>query len=180
MPTWIALFRGINVGGKNSLPMRDLKKLLEQLRCTDIRTYIQSGNVVFQASEGKGENLARRITAIVARDHDIDAPVIVIEPKALDKAIKANPFPDAVSNPKSLHLYFLAEKPNKPDIDALTRLKTDTESFAIKDRVLYLHTPKGFATSKLARAIERKLGVDVTARNWRTVTKVHELAQSKE
>ena len=177
MPTWIAFFRGINVGGNNPLAMRDLTALLKKLNCADIRTYIQSGNVVFLSSEGKADSLSRRITSTVAREHGFEPLVIVLDEKELAKALAGNPFPKAVSDPKSLHLYFLAAKPKPTDVESLKELSTKTERIAVKDRVLYLHTPDGFGKSKLAAAIERRLKVDATARNWHTAAKMLELAQ---
>jgi uncharacterized protein (DUF1697 family) len=178
MPTWIAFFRGINVGGKSTLPMKELVPLLEERGCTDIRTYIQSGNVVFQSSEAKPEALSRRIASSIARQRGLEVGVVVLSPKQLKKAIAANPFPDAESDPKSLHVYFLADDPGGPYKHAMEKLKADTESFVFKRGVLYLHTPKGFGKSKLAAGVERATGVSATARNWKTVTKVLEMAES--
>ncbi len=175
MPTWIAFFRGINVGGKNVLPMRELVSLLEQRGCVDIRTYIQSGNVVFQSSESKSESLSRRIASTIARECGFDPAVMILSEKELAVAVSGNPFRKAEADPKSLHLYFLASKPKRSDVSKLNELKSENESFAVKDAVLYLHTPDGFGKSKLAGNVERLLGVAATARNWRTVTKMCEL-----
>ena len=94
----------------------------------------------------------------------------------LAQAIAANPFPAAAAEPKSLHLYFLAQPP-AADLVALNALKASGEAFAIVDKVFYLHTPNGFGRSKLAAGAEKRLGVQITARNWRTANKVLELAQ---
>ncbi len=177
MPTWIAFLRGVNVLGKNSLPMRDLTAYLKKLNCADIRTYIQSGNVVFQCSEGKPESLSRRITSTIAREKGFEPAVIVLGEKDLAKAVAGNPFPKATVDPKSLHVFFLSAKPKSSNVESLEELRTKTERLAVKDKLLYLHTPDGFGKSKLAAAIERRLGVEATARNWRTVTKMLELAQ---
>ena len=177
MPTWIAFIRGINVVGNNSLPMRELTGYLQKLNCADIRTYIQSGNVVFHSSEGNPDSLAHRISATIARERGFEPLVMVVDEKELAKAIAGNPFPKAAADAKSLHVFFLSAKPKPANVKSLDQLKTQTERFAVKDKLLYLHTPDGFAKSKLAGAIERRLGVDATARNWRTVTKMLEIAQ---
>ena len=87
-----------------------------------------------------------------------------------DHSFAAGSFPGAADNPKSVHLFFLDEAPAKPDLKSLEALKTKTEGFALKGKVFYLHTPDGFGTSKLAMRAGKLLGVEGTARNWRTVT----------
>jgi uncharacterized protein (DUF1697 family) len=89
-------------------------------------------------------------------------------------------FPAAVENPRSLHLFFLAQTPKSPDLDALSRLAVGREAFALKGKIFYLHTPDGFAESKLRSRVERFTGVDATARNWRTVSALNALAQDLE
>lgn len=180
MKTWIALFRGINVGGKHLLPMKDLRVLLEHEGCTDVRTYIQSGNVLFRSPLSDASRVATRLRSAVAKSRGFEPHVLVLTLKELEKAVVANPFPEADANPKSLHLFFLAEKPQKPDTKAMDGLRTRTESFELKDRVLFLHTPAGFGISKLAQRAERLLGVEATARNWRTVSTILAMAKSYE
>ncbi|HEX7781001.1 MAG TPA: DUF1697 domain-containing protein [Vicinamibacterales bacterium] len=170
MKTYIALFRGVNVGGSNMLPMASLKTLIETCGCADVQTYIQSGNVVFRSSAPDATKLAGRLGAAVLKGHGFEPRVLVLTREELERAANGNPFPQAAANPKSVHLFFLAEKPKKPDFEALEATKTRTERFALKDRVFYLHTPDGFGTSKLAARAEKLLGVAATARNWRTVT----------
>lgn len=170
MNTYITLFRGINVGGNNMLPMKALKALIEQNGCVDVRTYVQSGNAILRSSISNPENLAKRLSAAVSKNHGFVPRVLVLTRAELEKAAAANPFPQAHANPKSLHLFFLAARPNKPDLKAIEGVKTKTEAFALKDRVFYLYTPDGFGASKLAARAEQLLGVDATARNWRTVT----------
>jgi uncharacterized protein (DUF1697 family) len=169
MKTYVALFRGINVGGHNALPMRELKVLLERAGCTDVRTYIQSGNAVFRTATADDGRLARQLTASVATSRGFEPRVLVLTIAALRAAAAANPFPDACANPSSLHLVFLAERAKKPDLTAMDALKSKSERFVLDGRTLYLHTPDGFGVSKLAPRLERLLGVEATARNWRTV-----------
>lgn len=178
MNTWIALFRGINVGGKQMLPMKDLRALLEGEGCTDVKTYIQSGNVVFRSPLSDASRVATRLSTAVANSRGFEPHVLILTRKELERAVAANPFPDACAQPKSLHLFFLAQKPKSPDTRAMDGIKAKTESYVLKDRVFYLHAPAGFGISKLAQRTERLLGVDATARNWRTVSTILALTRS--
>lgn len=177
MPTYIALFRGINVGGKNSLPMRDLVAALESLGLSDVKTYIQSGNAVFRAKSRSANKLGREISSAIEANHGFAPQVMVLPVASFRQAIEQNPFPQAQAEPKSLHLYFLDAAPKKPNLDRLAELQAETESFQIIDQVFYLHAPAGIGRSKLAAAVEKALGVGTTARNWRTVEKILELAE---
>lgn len=176
MTRWIVLFRGINVGGRGLLPMKELVAVLKDQGYADVRTYIQSGNVVLRSRESRPERVSARIAKAVSESHGFRPAVLTLGADDMRQAAEANPFPKAQNDPKSLHLFFLAESPKRPDLGALEALKSATESFALADKVLYLHAPDGIARSKLAARAERLLGVDATARNWRTVTKVLELA----
>ena len=122
MTSYVALLRGINVGGHNKLPMQDLRDILAALGCKDIKTYIQSGNAVFRSDD-------------------------------YQSILSANPFPDAVDNPKSLHVSFLSENPAEPDLTALDALKSSTENYALLENAFYLYAPDGIGRSKLATAI---------------------------
>jgi uncharacterized protein (DUF1697 family) len=176
--TFVALFRGINVGGNNRLPMKDLEALLEKNGCIDVQTYIQSGNVIFRTAMSDGVRLAERLTAAVSARHGFEPRVLVLTRQELERAALGNPFPEADANPKSVHLFFLTERPKKADLKSLETLKTKTERFALEGKILYLHTPDGFGSSKLAQRAERLLGVEATARNWRTVTTLLEMARA--
>jgi len=179
MKTYIALFRGINVGGSNVLPMKDLKRLFEQSGCVDVQTYIQSGNVVCRSAISDADRLAKQVTAAVSTRHGFAPRVLLLTRRDLERAVAGNPFPEAEHNPKSVHLVFLAERPKKPDMKALEEIKAKSERFALKASVFYLNTPDGFGTSKLAARAERLLGVEATARNWRTVTMLLEMAKGQ-
>ncbi|MGH7546859.1 MAG: DUF1697 domain-containing protein [Gemmatimonadales bacterium] len=176
MNAYIALFRGINIVGRHLLPMSELRLLLEQTGCVDVRTYIQSGNAIFRSGLS-AERLATRLRAAVSKSHGFEPRVLVLSRRELESAAAGNPFPEAAKNPRTLHLFFLAERPMKPDLKALEAIKAKTEQFELKGRIFYLHTPDGFGTSKLAERAERLLGVDATARNWRTVTTLLEMAK---
>lgn len=176
MPVYIGLLRGINVGGKNKLPMKALSRILEQHNCTNIQTYIQSGNVIFEHPEHQTEELAEDITQTITQKHGFSPDVLIITVQNMKEATDKNPYPNAKAEPKSLHLFFLKDTPENPDIDALNTLKAESESFALINNVLYLHAPEGIGRSKLAAQAEKKLGVSVTARNWNTINKLLEMA----
>ncbi len=177
MSTWVALLRGVNVVGKHVLPMHNLIALFEREGCEGARTYIASGNVVFRSPRSLASRLPTRIAAAISRSRGFAPRVLVRSAAELASAVARNPFAAAVENPKSLHLYFLARVPKSPDLDALSRLASGREAFALQGRFLYLHTPDGFAESKLRSRVERFMGVDATARNWRTVTALNAMAQ---
>ena len=177
MITWIALLRGINVLGSNSLPMEELAALLQREGFADVRTYIQSGNAVFRSTAGSANSLASRIGRAVHKAKGFHPKVVVLNAKALERAASNNPFPKAECQPKTLHLFFLSEEPLCADLASLNRLRSGKEAFAFREKVFYLHTPDGFAVSKLAKNAERHIHVDATARNWNTITKLLEMAK---
>lgn len=178
MTTLIALLRGINVGGKNRLPMKDLVAILEQAGARNVRTYIQSGNVVFQGNTKDRAVLSRKIAASISRAYGFEPRVLILELEAVVEAMQGNPFPEAETSPKSLHLGFLTRAPAHPDLDKLEDLATNSERFRLVGPVFYLHAPDGVGRSRLAASAEKLLGVPMTARNWKTICKIRELAES--
>jgi uncharacterized protein (DUF1697 family) len=180
MTTWVAFLRGINVGGANILLMKDLTSSLEKSGLFSVRTYIQSGNIVFQSPEIDASPLAKRMRTSILERHGLEPRVLLLKASELEHAAASNPFPQAEANPKSLHLYFLAELPLNPNLEALHRVQSSKESFVLDGRVFYLHAPDGIGRSKLAEQAERRLGVDATARNWNTVCKVLDMVRRLE
>jgi uncharacterized protein (DUF1697 family) len=178
MKTYIALFRGINVGGKNVLPMKELAALLEDLGAQGAQTYIQSGNAVFRSKEGDAARLSSRISAEIKKRRGFEPHVLLLERADLERAVQANPFPEAEADPAALHVGFLAAIPERPDLGKLEGLKKDRERFHLAGQVFYLHAPEGVGRSKLAASAEKLLGVPMTDRNWRTVCKLWEMAQA--
>ncbi len=174
---YIALFRGLNMGGHNILPMKELVKLLEKLGFSDVRTYIQSGNAVFRSKGQHASRLSDKISAEIRKIHGFSPHVLLLEKEEMHKIVASNPFPEAESDPKSLHLLFLTSEPESPDMKALEKIKKQSERFRLKGNVFYLHAPEGVGRSKLAMNAERLLGVPVTGRNWRTVTKIMEMVK---
>jgi len=173
--TWIALFRGVNVGGRNLLPMKALVALLAEEGLDEARTYIQSGNVVFRGA-GSAAAIAERILAAVAARFGFRPHLLLLSAADLERAASANPYPEACATPQYLHLWFLVEAPTAAGAKSLEAVRAPSERFTVRGRVLYLHAPEGIGRSKLAARAESLLGVAATARNWRTVTQLLELA----
>ena len=177
MNTYVALLRGINVGGNCPLPMKELVAILDALGATNVRTYMQSGNAVFSLGKMNSAQFSRQLSTEVSRRHGFEPKVQILPVEALEQASTENPFPEAATDPVSLHLGFLASAPGNPDLNALSRLKKESERFHLTERVFYLHAPEGVGRSKLAANAEKLLGVSMTDRNWRTVVNVMELAR---
>jgi uncharacterized protein (DUF1697 family) len=177
MNTYVAFFRGINVGGNNSLPMKELIAILEDTGARNIKTYIQSGNAVFQSTEKDPSQLANQLAVEIKRRHGFEPYILILDLEAIKRAIAENPFPEAEAEPSSLHLGFLASRPSSPNLVKLSSLKKESEQFHLSDQVFYLHAPEGVGRSKLASSSEKLLGVPMTVRNWRTVCKVMEMAE---
>ena len=176
MNTYVALVRGINVGGK-SLPMKEFVSILDDLGAGDVKTHIQSGNAVFQSKSDDAPHLASKIGSEIKKRRGFEPRVLVLRLEDVEEAIAANPFPEAESDHATLHLGFLTSVPDDPDFERLESLKKDSERFRLIDRVFYLHVPEGVGRSKLAANAERLLGVAMTDRNWRTVRKITEMAK---
>lgn len=177
MQIYVALLRGINVGGSHMLPMKELRLLFEQSGCVDVKTYIQSGNVVFRSAISDAGRLAKQVTAAVSKKRGFEPRVLLLTRSELERAAAGNPFSEANDNPQSVHLFFLAEPAKNADLKSLDTLRAKSERYALKGKVLYLHTPDGFGRSKLAARAERCLCVEATARNWRTVTTLLDMAK---
>ena len=170
MNTYIALFRGINVGGKNVLPMKDLAGILEGMGFTNIQTYIQSGNVIFQSPGRRTETMTRDIASSIAGSHGFTPKVLLLERSELADIIENCPFKEAEG--KALHFFFLESKPVNADLEGLNAVKLESEHFMLFEKTFYLHAPDGMGRSRLAAKVERCMGVPVTARNWNTVSKL--------
>ena len=172
MKTHIALFRGINVGGKNILPMKELVSVLESLDSKNVKTYIQSGNAVFESTGKDALSLSQKIRVEIKKRHGFEPHVLLLTHGALQRVIVENPFPEAETDPKALHVGFLASAPENPDLKKLESLKRDSERFHLIKKVFYLHAPEGVGRSKLAANAEKCLEVPMTDRNWRTVCEI--------
>lgn len=178
MSRQIALLRGINVGGHNSFPKAKQRELAESLGFEDVSVLLQTGNIVFADPGTPPEETARVIHGRIAADLGLTVPVLVRTGDELAAAVAANPFPQAVPEPKSLHVTFLSAVPaDTSRLDALDPAAFAPDQYRLIGRELYLWCPGGIGRSKLADAVSRApLGVTATARNWNTVTKLLALA----
>jgi uncharacterized protein (DUF1697 family) len=174
--TYAALLCGVNLGSRNKVSMADLGALVAALGYEDVRTYLQSGNVVFVATE-PGATIVRRLEEALARELGVPASVIVRTRTELRRVVDANPFARRERDPKKLLVTFLADTPSRAAVRALDPTEHAPDEFAVVRREVYLHCPNGYGRTKLSNAyFERKLGVAGTNRNWRTVTALAELA----
>ncbi len=177
MPTYIALLRGVNVGGKNKLPMQELRAALLGGGFSDVATYIQSGNVVLQSDSQKPEAVAPAISAVIKTRFGFEVPATVRSAEQLRAVIENNPFLARGCNPKALHVAFLA---HRPDPDAVKRLdpeRSPPDEFIVHGDEIYLHCPNGLARSKLTNAwFDSQLGTISTVRNWNTVRRLFAMA----
>ena len=178
MNTYIALLRGINVGGHNSLPMKNLVAIMVNLGLEKIRTFIQSGNVVFDYSGQDASLLPQKINTEIDQQFRFSPLVIILTLPEFERAVANNPFDHQVSDPRNLHFGFMASKPEQPDLKRMEYLKANSEQFHLTDRVFYLFAPMGIGKSKLAAQVEKLLGVSMTDRNFRTVQKLLEIAHA--
>jgi len=188
MASHLALLRGINVGGRNKVPMAELRDVVASLGHTGVTTYIQSGNVLFTTPENDTDELASALEAAITGAFDVTSSVVVLSRDDLAQILDRNPYPEE-PNPKLVHVMFLSAE---PPADLLDRIKVAEGAAAAKgsrDTVtaigpaLYLHTPDGFGTSELAQVLFRIIGtpgqkdITATARNWATATKLLSLCE---
>ena len=177
--SFICLIRGVNVGGNKLLKMDVLRALCESIAgVTAAKTYLQSGNVVFRSGLDGGV-LTKRIEDGIRKATGFEAKVILRTASEMRDVIAANPFTAGPQrNPKALLVAFLGGAIGNEARALLSKLKIDSEELHFGDRELYLYLPEGIAGSKLSNALtEKKLGVNVTARNWNTVNALLELAE---
>lgn len=172
---FIVLFRGINVGGNKVAKMQTLRAALDKAGFGDVATYIQSGNVVL-TSEKTASGVADGVETMFSETFGFFARVSVRTAREWRRLVDDNPFPQAAEDPRRLHAVLLDGMPAADVAERLRDKATATERFVIGEGVLYLFTPDGFGTSKLAEALDRLVKVPLTARNWRTVLTLMQMA----
>lgn len=171
MATYVALLRGVNVGGKNTVPMARLRATFESLGHGEVRTFIQSGNVVFTARRSV---TPKSLETAIAQEFGVATTVVLRTPGELEKVVKLNPFPKA--DPAQLHVGFMVKKPAAAAVAKLDGEPFEPEAFAVRGREIYFHLPNGMGRTKLPGYIDRRLEVPTTVRNWKTVNKLVALA----
>jgi uncharacterized protein (DUF1697 family) len=178
MPSRIVLLRGINLGSRNRIAMPVLRKALADAGFDDVQTYLQSGNVVL-SSRAAPATVARKCEALIGERLGLDIAVVVRTRDELAEVVRRNPLGDVAKDPKRYQVSFLSAKPAAEVVRKLEALAADGERLVASGRELYAWHPSGVARSKLWAALAgRGLGVTATARNWTTVTKLLELADS--
>jgi len=181
MNTYIAMFRGVNVSGQKKIAMDDLRGLCEALDLVNVRTYVQSGNVVFESEEQDASIIAKRIETQIQNAYGYIVPVIIRRPEELRRIIGSNPFlQERNEDPAWLHVTFLYETPSEAKLKELRNPSDNGDEFSIGEKEIFLYCPNGYGTSKLSNAFfERKLGMPTTTRNWRTVNALYQMVSER-
>jgi uncharacterized protein (DUF1697 family) len=173
----IALLRGINVGGKNLVPMKELAALFAAAGCSEVATYIQSGNVIFRAPAKLAPKLPAQLTKAIEARFGCRVPVVVRTAGELRRVAEENPFLRERADPDALHVAFLADEPAAARVAALDPKRSPTDRYLVRGREIYLHCPDGLARTKLTNQyFDSQLATTSTVRNWRTVLKLLELS----
>ncbi|HHH54290.1 MAG TPA: DUF1697 domain-containing protein [Bacteroidetes bacterium] len=174
----IAILRGINVGGKRKILMKDLKLVFEKLNFKDITSYIQSGNIVFDSAEGLDNNLLElKIKKAILDNFGFDVPVIIRTQKEINEIIAENPFLQNDVDISHLHLTFLNKIPEEQNLKLISKMNFSPDRFLINGKNIYIYCEGKYHKSKLTNNFfEKKLKVTATTRNWKTVLKLSELS----
>ncbi|HME08844.1 MAG TPA: DUF1697 domain-containing protein [Bryobacteraceae bacterium] len=176
MKTYVALLRAINVGGKNKLPMTDLVEIFSDAGCVNVRSYIQSGNVIFSASPRCAARLPVLIPTRVGERFGHKPPIILRTAEQIETVFATNPFLKMGAPEETLHVMFLADVPAPGAVKALDPDRSPPDTFLVQGQEIYLRMPNGMGETKLTNAyFDSKLATISTARNWRTVGKLLEL-----
>jgi uncharacterized protein (DUF1697 family) len=176
--TYVALLRGINVGGKHILPMRQLVEVVGQVKCTNVRSYIQSGNVVFSAPPAVAAKVPLLAGKEIEKRFGFSAPVILRDAEQLAGVVHRNPYLKAGAPDGFLHVYFLADLPRPEAVATLDPARSFPDVFSVVGQEIYLSLPNGMGRSKLTSAyFDSRLSTVCTARNWATVLKLHQMMQ---
>ncbi len=168
----VALIRGINVGKAKRVAMADLRRIVENLGYTDVRTLLNSGNVVFGAPRSAKGDPARRIESAMTKRLGVSARVTTLTAAELAAILAKNPFGKTASDPSRLLVAVLREAADRPRLAALSKEDWSPEELALGPRAGYLWCPPGIAEGRLFEAVDRALGDAVTTRNWATMMKL--------
>ncbi len=176
MPRYVALVRGVNVGGHNKLPMAKFRDLLSESGFTDVTTYLQSGNAVFTAARRSPATLAKTVETALKEELKLNVQVLVVTGDRLQRIVKDNPMVKDDDDPTHLYVAFLSGKPNVKALQAIDADRYAPDRFIVVGDVAYLHYPKGMGRSRLDPGVVfGRCGVWATARNWRTVGQLLDL-----
>jgi uncharacterized protein (DUF1697 family) len=185
MVTYISILRGINVSGQKLIKMDALRKSYENMGFKNVKTYVQSGNIIFTCNHFEINDLEQKISRQIEQDFGFEVPVIVLTIEKLKQVIENNPFlKDPDKDQSFLHVTFLASKPDQYDHKTIEDKKQSGEEISISNTAVYLYCPNGYGRTKLTNNfLETKLKVGATTRNWKTTNELykiaHELIQAK-
>jgi uncharacterized protein (DUF1697 family) len=172
---FVALLRGINVGGARKVPMKRLTPLFEAAGHTDVAAYIQSGNVVFASSRTQDGAIERDLEERVAEEFGFAVAVVVRSAKEMSAVLKNNPYLDHEPDFAKLGVTFLPVAPAKAALAAFDYDRYQPERALVRGREIFFHLPNGFGVAKLPDALARTIKIDGTMRNWNTVTKLYDM-----
>ena len=176
MKTFIALLRGINVGGQKKIKMADLRETLQNIGLESVTTYIQSGNVVFCSTESDVQKLEESIFDAIKKNFGFEVPILITSQEEIESILALNPFANE-TNLNNLYFVLLKQSPSDELMQQFNQLSFDNEDFHIEGNCVYLCCKKGYGKAKLSNnLVENKLKVQATARNLRTMQKLLELA----
>jgi len=179
MKTYISILRGINVSGHKIIKMEALRTSYKNMGCSNVKTYVQSGNVIFSYDDIEINKLEEQIFQQINKDFGFDVPVIVMSIEKIEEIIKNNPFLKDKSKEESfMHVTFLASKSETYNFNAIEEKKQDNEDIVFSDYAVYLYCPNGYGNTKLNNNfIETKLKVRATTRNWKTTNELFQIAK---
>jgi uncharacterized protein (DUF1697 family) len=181
MNVYVAMLRGINVGGRNRMRMEELHALLQSLQCREVRTYVQSGNIVFASSTSRAETIATRIEKEIMSRHGLSVAAIVRTPGQLQDVIDNNLFAgESGLDPKGLHVTFLQQAPEEGLVDKLGEQQAGGDRFVLRGCEVYLHCPGGYGRTRYNNTyFEQHFRVSATTRNWNTVCHLGAMARGE-
>jgi uncharacterized protein (DUF1697 family) len=179
MQTYISLLRGINVNGKNIIPMKDLRNLCESLNFTNVITYIQSGNIIFQDTTISVSSLETMISSAISKQFGFEVPVLVLTKETLESIVFNNPFMNLLKDISTLHGTFLSQIPLDNLVEKFRVGIYGVDEYSLCEKIIYLHCPNGYGNTKLSNTfLENKLKVTATTRNWKTITQLLSIAEN--
>ena len=180
MPSYVALLRGINVGPRKRIAMAELRRLVAGLGHANVRTYVNSGNVVFDSARTDPAAIVADIETALREAIGQPVPVVVRSAAEMAATVANNPFPEREPEPTSLHVSFLGATPDPALVEALRDVERGADDYRVVGRDIYLAYPNGVSGAIfMVNGFDRALAVTSTSRNWRTVTKLAEMARDR-
>lgn len=178
--TYIALLRGINVSGQKKILMAEFRELLSKKGFENVRTYIQSGNVIFESSETSTVDLGARMESVIAEHYNFEVPTLVLTPSEMEDAVENNSFIQSKDiNEEETYFTFLKDKPEPENILKFKEVSYPGETFELLKKVVYYHCSIGYGKAKFTnKMMEKKLGTRATTRNYKTTMKLINMAKN--